>query len=267
MQQNNLPFVLFQIKGSLYAIASGCVREIVMVPQITRIPNASPDVRGVMNLRGKIIQLMDLRIKLGLPPLHVELDALVQLLREREQDHRDWLAELEACIREQRPFKMQRDPHKCKFGQWYDQYKTEDRLLRMTLPSMDEPHKAIHATADEALQRAQNGDIEGALNLIATRRNRELAALVKLFTESRRLLVDGHRELAVVVSRGGDHLAFSADLVEEVERIPEDRIEPMPASLAGLSGDLCCQVARRLKTEQTILVLSEDRLFCANASN
>lgn len=238
-----------------------------MVPQVTPVPNASPDVRGVMNLRGKIIELIDLRVKLGLAPFQAELGALIQLLREREQDHRDWLAELEACIHERRPFKLQRDPHKCKFGQWYDAYRTEDRLLRMTLPSMDEPHKAIHATAEEALHRAERGDTEGALELVASRRNRELAALVKLFAESRRILADGSRELAVVLSRGADHLAFSADLVEEVERIPEERIEPMPVSLTGLSGGLCSRIGRRLNSDQTVLVVNEDLLFSPGKLN
>jgi hypothetical protein len=51
-------------------------------------------------------------------------------MRDREQDHRNWLAELEACVREHRPFGMARDPHQCKFGLWYDRYKTEDRRLK-----------------------------------------------------------------------------------------------------------------------------------------
>ncbi len=227
-KQNKLPFVIFQVKAGLYAITSENVREIVVIPQVTTVPNAPPGVRGVINLRGKIIKLIDLRVKLGLPPLRTELDALIQLLREREQDHRDWLTELEACVRERRHFAMARDAHKCKFGLWYDQYKTEDRLLRMTLPSMDAPHKAIHATADEALSRAESGDVDGALGLISTRRDHELGALIKLFEESRRILVERHREVAVVLSHGKDLLAFSADLVEAAEHLPEDCLEPMP---------------------------------------
>lgn len=261
MQHLELPFLLFRVAGGLYAIASGCVREIVRLPEVARIPNASPEFRGVMNLRGKVLKLIDLRIKLGLPPLSAEADALAQLLCEREQDHRNWLAELEACIRERRPFQLQRDPHKCKFGQWYDQYKTRDRLLGMTLPSMDKPHKVIHATAEEALKRAECGDNKGALELIAARRDLELAALIRLFAESRRVLDEGQRELAIVLSRGLDHLAFSADLVEDVERIPEERIEPMPAQMACLHGGLCSRVGRRPRSEQTVLFLNEDLFF------
>jgi len=263
----NLPFVLFQVKDSLYGIVSDCVQEIVLMPKITPVPQTPPDVRGVINLRGKVIQLIDLRVRLGLPPLKAELEELAQSLREREQDHRNWLMELEACVHERRPFKMQRDPHKCKFGMWYDQYKTKDRLLQMTLPSMDAPHQAIHAIADEVLRQVESGDHNGALKLIGQHRNRELAALIKLFEDARRTLADGHRELAVVLSRGADKMAFSADAVEEVERLPDERIESMPAVLAGLGGGLCSRVGRRLKTNQTILLLDEQALFPSRRLN
>jgi len=55
------------------------------------------------------------------------------------------LTELEASWREQRPFKMARDPHACRFGLWYDRYQTDNNLLKMTLKKMDEPHQIIHA--------------------------------------------------------------------------------------------------------------------------
>ena len=79
-----------------------------------------PEIRGVINLRGKVMQLIDLRVKLGLPSAKAEFDELIQLLHDREQDHHNWLTELEACVRERRPFKMAKDPHACKFGLWYD---------------------------------------------------------------------------------------------------------------------------------------------------
>jgi len=256
--QTKLPFVLFQLKGVLYAVACKNVREIIVLPKVTGVPCAPPDVRGVINLRGKIIQLMDLRVRLGMPPLRTETETLIQLLHDREKDHRNWLAELEACVREGRPFAMARDPHRCKFGLWYDQFKTEDRLLRMTLPSMDEPHKKIHATADQALDLAEKGQRDKALELINARRNHELASLIKLFEESRRTLVDGNREAAVVLVRRNDFLAFSADLVEAVEHIPEESIAPMPPALAGLNPGLQCRVGKRAKTNETILMLNDD---------
>ncbi len=266
-KQKKLPFVIFQIEEGHFAVASQNVREIIAMPPVNSVPKMLPEVRGVINLRGKIVQLIDLRVKLGRPPLRAEVDGLIQLLRDREQDHRKWLIELEACVREKRPFALARDPHLCKFGLWYDQFRTHDRLLRMTLPSMDAPHKAIHAAADEVLRRAASGDVDGALELISARRHSELAALIKLFEDSRNSLVNGHREMAIVLSRGHDWLAFSADLVEAAEDIPDDRIEPMPAGLAGLGGGRHCRMGKRLKTNQIILIFDDEFFFQPGAMN
>src|ERR1700687_3945203 len=45
------------------------VREIVRVPEITPVPNAPPHIEGVINLRGRIIAVIDLGKRFGEPPL------------------------------------------------------------------------------------------------------------------------------------------------------------------------------------------------------
>jgi len=63
---NKLPFVLFQVKEGLYAIGAEYVREIVMLPKVVGIPNVPPEVRGVINLRGNVVPVLDLRLKFGM---------------------------------------------------------------------------------------------------------------------------------------------------------------------------------------------------------
>ena len=230
------------------------------MPGVTSVPNAPAEIRGVINLRGNIIPLIDLRVRLGLPSIKTETDALVQLLHERERDHLNWLKELEASVRERRPFGLAKDPHKCKFGIWYDQFKTESSMVRATLQlsttiqRMDEPHRIIHATANEVLRLAEKGNSDGALALISARRNGELAALVKLFADLRQTLMDDRREVAVVLCFGARRLAVSVDMVEAVERIPEENIEPPSAVIDGLHTGFQFRIAKRVRTDQTILL-------------
>jgi purine-binding chemotaxis protein CheW len=82
-----LPFVIFRVKDGLYAVSSESVREIVILPAVVGLPNPAPEIRGVINLRGKVLTLVDLRVKLGLPSAKAEMDALIQLLHDRERDH------------------------------------------------------------------------------------------------------------------------------------------------------------------------------------
>jgi purine-binding chemotaxis protein CheW len=61
----------FRIGNETYGVRIGSVREIVRVPEITIVPNAPEAIEGVINLRGKIIPVMDLRKRFGsagLPP-------------------------------------------------------------------------------------------------------------------------------------------------------------------------------------------------------
>ena len=59
----------FDVDGAAYAVPVESVREIVRIRPITPMPRVSEDIRGVIALRGEIIQVLDLRRRLGRPPV------------------------------------------------------------------------------------------------------------------------------------------------------------------------------------------------------
>jgi purine-binding chemotaxis protein CheW len=59
-------FLTFFLAGEEYGIEILKVREIIGLMPITRVPNAPPTVCGVINLRGKVIPVMELRLSFGL---------------------------------------------------------------------------------------------------------------------------------------------------------------------------------------------------------
>ena len=61
-------YITFKLGDELFAINVGQVREVLELPQITNVPTAPPYMRGVVNVRGKAIPVVDLRLKFGLPP-------------------------------------------------------------------------------------------------------------------------------------------------------------------------------------------------------
>ncbi|MFI5295995.1 MAG: chemotaxis protein CheW [Thermodesulfovibrionales bacterium] len=62
----NLQLVVFGIGKELYGVGIGFVQEIVRVPEVTEVPDAPPFLEGVINLRGKVIPIIDLRKRLRL---------------------------------------------------------------------------------------------------------------------------------------------------------------------------------------------------------
>ncbi len=60
-------FVTFTIGGQLCGIPVLQVRDVLAPQEITPIPLAPPAVAGSLNLRGRIVASVDLRVRLGLP--------------------------------------------------------------------------------------------------------------------------------------------------------------------------------------------------------
>ena len=61
----DLQVVGFRIGRETFGLPISIVREIVRVPDITSVPNAPDYIEGVINLRGRIIPVVDLRKRFG----------------------------------------------------------------------------------------------------------------------------------------------------------------------------------------------------------
>jgi purine-binding chemotaxis protein CheW len=59
--------VALRCSGTTFGIPIDRVREIVMVPEITPVPETGDHIRGIINLRGRILPVLDLGPRLGLP--------------------------------------------------------------------------------------------------------------------------------------------------------------------------------------------------------
>jgi purine-binding chemotaxis protein CheW len=59
--------VAFCLGNETYGIDISLIHEIIRLREITQIPRTAPDIEGVINLRGKIVPILDLRKRLGLP--------------------------------------------------------------------------------------------------------------------------------------------------------------------------------------------------------
>ena len=60
-------YLTFGIKGETYAVNIAHVTEIVSMQKISEVPDVPNFIKGVVNLRGKVIPVMDVRLRFGLP--------------------------------------------------------------------------------------------------------------------------------------------------------------------------------------------------------
>lgn len=59
--------VVFQLGNELFGVDIARVREIITLQPITRVPQAPEFVEGIINLRGRVIPVIDLRVRFALP--------------------------------------------------------------------------------------------------------------------------------------------------------------------------------------------------------
>lgn len=73
--------MIFTLDGQRYGIALAAVDQVVRMVEITPLPGVPDFVRGVINVQGAIIPVVDLRCRLGLPTRPVELDDQLLITR------------------------------------------------------------------------------------------------------------------------------------------------------------------------------------------
>jgi purine-binding chemotaxis protein CheW len=68
-----LRHVVFRVAGERFALPLPAVREVVLPqPPFARVPRSSDAVRGVMNLRGRVVAVVDLAALVGLSPQQLQ---------------------------------------------------------------------------------------------------------------------------------------------------------------------------------------------------
>lgn len=218
-------------------------------------------IKGVINLRGQVFPVIDLRLKMGMTSLVDEAEDLIALLDQREQDHKNWIAELESSVRERQEFKLATDPHKCAFGKWYDNFTTDNRTLASCLTKFDAPHKKIHAIAINVKEMEENEDFDSAYGIINRTKEGELAEMIKLFSEARSLFRESNREIALVLEWEDKTMAVGVDLVETVEKLSESNIEEMPEAVSTLDNACVAGIGNRGNDSELVQLLDVGKLI------
>lgn len=73
-------YLEFGLGTENYAIFLLDVKEVIPIPQMTNLPNSPSYYNGIMNLRGQIISVIDLRKKLGIKPLDEKREEAVIII-------------------------------------------------------------------------------------------------------------------------------------------------------------------------------------------
>jgi purine-binding chemotaxis protein CheW len=260
-----LPYVIAGVKGLQLAVSAKYVQEIVRTPRWHVVPNTPRHIRGVINLRGKVLPLVDLRVRMGLPSALEDVEQMIAMLVAREQDHVRWLKELLGAVTEGRPFTLARDPTECAFGKWYYSYKPDDIGFASVMYRFETPHRRIHTIADVVLKHAEQGQLDKAREIILRTEKGDLHTVINLFAQARTAFRESHKEVAIVVTDGSKHMSLAVDSVASVEAIAENTIaDATPTMMGGVKSDLFRHVAHREADKGIVFLLDVQALLAGS---
>ena len=85
MQTDTTQYILCEVAGTTYGIASTDVRHIEMLEQVTLVPNTNPAIDGVVFSRGQLIPALNLRSRFGFPRANPDLRTRLVFVQVRDR--------------------------------------------------------------------------------------------------------------------------------------------------------------------------------------
>lgn len=73
-------YLTFKLDNELFAVNVSRVLEILEMRPVTKIPKSLPFMRGIINLRGNILPVIDTRVKFGMAPVDYTIDTCIIVL-------------------------------------------------------------------------------------------------------------------------------------------------------------------------------------------
>lgn len=77
---NAMRALTLRLDDELFAIDAGHVREILDLVHVTEVPNASPFAAGLINVRGRVVPLADLRVAFGMQRVEPDADTRIVVI-------------------------------------------------------------------------------------------------------------------------------------------------------------------------------------------
>lgn len=220
-QETTSRLFTFRVEDELFGLDISKVLSVSQdMGQLRAAPgeNQTPGFVGMIEFQSAVVPVIDFANHLHMRSGLDISTTLIQKLKQREQEHIDWLTALENAMQNNTPFSKARNPHDCAFGQWYDNYQTRDDSLREILDGFDKPHRRIHALADILLTMSAEGRRPEAMDILGRERAQTLTRLTKRFELARNHIRETVRQVLLYTTQDGinPYLALRIDHIHDV---------------------------------------------------
>jgi len=92
-------YLSFSLEGEDYAVDVANVREVIDDTRITKVPRTPDFMKGVINLRGGVVPVIDMRMKFGLPVTEATVDTCIIVLEVESDGETSFIGALVDAVR------------------------------------------------------------------------------------------------------------------------------------------------------------------------
>ena len=221
----NINVFSFSVSDTLYSIRMENVLSLSQGNQKVRpIPGYPDVVLGVVDYQTVVVPIFDLAMLLETKGMYIQWEAISKSLLQQKQEHLEWMASLEQCLRSGETFTKGIKAHECPFWLWYDSFKTDDEELRELLVRLEQLHQNLHEVAEQCLSCSENDQDSRAVLKLDAERKSSHETLLALFDRVHKYLgslcrtvllyttVDGGTPLfALKISEVSDSISYTQD--------------------------------------------------------
>jgi len=216
-------YLTFHLPRAKYAIPVDSVQYITTMDAIDPhdVPGGQKGTRRMFTYEQAQIPLYNFSQLIGGSSQLQECEQLIDMLKQRKQDHIDWMTALEHSLRSGEEFTKATSPHLCAFGLWYDKYKAHDEDLHTIMVQFDAPHQRIHSLASKLLAMAadetgKSGGKSQALRILNEEKHSTLKQLLRLFEQAGARLEEMLKPVVVILKAANRTYGIELDSIDQI---------------------------------------------------
>lgn len=205
------------------------------VDKIQAVPVEEQGFCGVIKFQGIVVPVLDFAHRVGIRSGFDVKKYLIAALRQREQEHLDWVHTLSESLRNERSFHLDLEASDCASSLWFRQFASRDETLNELIRAFIEPHQQLHEAGALAVRQAHGQDPQHIANQFQQQASQFLQKLRTLSNRAKEQIESDMRQVLLFITDDGKTPRYALLIDEINDVISYDASEFQSSSTGALA--------------------------------
>lgn len=255
--------VIVKLGTRLFSVKADQVVSMEVLSELSEIPQAPSYIRGVAELRGQLIPVVDLRQVLGLGNYQEDLEKLSDIFSKGEKDFFKIITSFKANIGSSEMINLKSIQEDFTFSVWLKNYESDNIFISEICNSLKRRNLKILEKLKEVNLYLENNKRQEANEAFSDIENDELPKLKEIFKNTHEVIRDKSNELFIVIQQDESKFAVTVDHIEAVDLIEQagDTEDTVFSFLNPKLKELIECIGRNKRFDDLIICLNIEMLY------